>query len=192
MSDAIELARAESGALRADAEAALPDISSFVIENDDDKEFAAELLREVKAKHRAADDRRKEITVPLNSALRSVNDLFRPALRALEEGERILKVKIAGYLEEREQERRTALAEAAETESASKATEALERAVVSGAPEGMSVRYRWVFEVVDADAVPREFCSPDAKKIGQVKPETPIAGVVWRQEPIVTARQVKS
>lgn len=191
MTDAIEVAKAESAAFRQEAESALPDIEDFVIQNDDDKDFAADLLREVKDKHKAVEGRRKEITVPLNKALRGVNDLFRPALKALEEGEKMLKSKIVGYVERRDEERKAALLAASQTKDAAKATEALSKAEVTSAPEGVNIRYRWVFEVTDPDQVPRELCSPDPKKIGAMAAGTEIPGVVWKQEPLVTARKVK-
>lgn len=191
MTDAIEVARKESSAYLKDAEEALPEIKSFDILSDDDKDFAADLLREIKGKHKTVEERRKEITVPLNKALRSVNDMFRPVLKALEQSEKLLKGKIVDYVERKEVERRKALVEASQTKDAAKATEALERATITSAPEGVNIRYRWVFEVVDPDKVPRELCSPDPKKIGVKKPGTEIPGVVWKQEPIVSARSVK-
>lgn len=191
MTDAIEIARTETSAYRKDVDEALPEIREFSILNDDDKNFAADLLRDVKDKHKIVESRRKEITVPLNAALRSVNDLFKPVLRALEESERLLKGKIVEYVEKKDTERRAALLEASQTKSAAKATEALTKAEITSAPEGVNIRYRWVFEVTDPDQVPRWFCSPDPKKIGEVPPGTPIAGVIWRQEPIVTARKVQ-
>lgn len=47
------------------------------------------------------------------------------------------------------------------------------------------------FLITDSDAVPREFCSPDPRKIGAVDPTvTSIPGVRFYQEPVVSSRRV--
>lgn len=51
--------------------------------------------------------------------------------------------------------------------------------------KGVSVRSKWAFEIMDPDAVPRELCSPDDKKIDAAiayadtehTPPQPIPGV---------------
>jgi hypothetical protein len=146
-------------------------------------------LREVKGRLKALEERRKAITGPMNAALRSVNDLFRPPREKLEALEGSLKAVIAGYLRRREAENAALLAAAATTEDEWAAAEALaEMRPPAEAPRGVTVRQVWRFEVTDPDAVPRELCSPDPKKIGALEPGTAVAGVRWFQEDVVSAR----
>lgn len=47
------------------------------------------------------------------------------------------------------------------------------------------------FLITDPDLVPREYCSPDPKKIGAVDPtSTAIPGVRFFQDDVVTSRRV--
>lgn len=53
--------------------------------------------------------------------------------------------------------------------------------------EGSVVRKRWLFEILEADAVEREYCSPDGKKIRPVVeslgPACKISGLrIWEEE----------
>lgn len=169
---------------------ALETLRGFEIPNDEDQEFAAKLLREVKEQWKSIEARRKKITTPLNEALKQTNALFKPVLAALEEGEGILKDKIAAYLEGKERANALAVQAASEAETSEEAVEALATVSPVAPPTGVSVRYVWRFEVTDPDLVPREYCSPDAKKIGVVDPTaTQVPGVRFYQEPVVSSRR---
>jgi hypothetical protein len=58
---------------------------------------------------------------------------------------------------------------------------------------GLAFREHWSFRITDADQVPREYCSPDEKKIRAVvealKANTNIPGVeVWRDDSVASGR----
>ena len=113
MTTALEPYRKQAGDLdgeHATTVAALAELDSFAVANDDDATFAADLIREVKGKHRQLDDRRKEVTGPLNATVKTINGWFKPALDALETAERRLKSQVAMFVQERERQTREALA----------------------------------------------------------------------------------
>lgn len=170
-------------------------IENFTIATDEQQEQVMGLLREVKGKFKALEARRTEITGPLNAALRSVNDLFRPPKEKFEDLERLLKAKVAKYLELKRQANATYAQLGAQAATPEQATQILQQMVPVEPPRGVSVRSVWKFNVTDPDAVPRELCSPDVKKIGaacQYAPDgqpLPIPGVQWFQDSSVTVRQ---
>lgn len=178
--------------------ATLRELDSFAVSNDEDSAFAADMIREVKAKHKELDERRKEVTQPLNATVRTINGWFKPALDALETAERKLKSKVALYMQECEARTRAALAEAAAAATAQEATRALASAPPPAAlPQGVSMRMVWKYRIVDESAVPAKFCSPDPAKIdaemrGALANEgTPptINGVEFYQEASMTVRR---
>lgn len=166
-------------------------VQDFEIQNDEQQEQVAGVLREVKKRGKQLEDRRKEITVPLNSALNSVNDLFRTPRAKFDALEAALKRKIAAYLQKKSDENARMLQEAAAAPTAALATQAIARVVPVAPPVGVSVRQVSRFEVTNPDLVPREFCKPDEDKIkaalmlGQQVP-----GVRVFQEPVVSSRRV--
>jgi hypothetical protein len=172
----------------------LTEVRDLPVTTDDEQEFAAEGLRWVKEQHAAVEAKRTSITKPLNAALKEVNDLFRPMKTAFEEVERILKKRIAGYLEKKEADNVRAIEAAAVATTSAEATMALSTVRAVEAPTGVSMRYRWVFEVTDASLVPREFLEPAMWKIGRAVQDSDgqrqIPGVRAYKEPIVTSRKL--
>ncbi len=167
-------------------------VRGFEVHCDADKEFAAGLIRELKEAASEIDKMRRSFTDPLNELVKRWNAFFRPAREACEEGERVLKQRVADYMRERDRANAAAMTAAAAASTPAEAQLALAAVGSAAPPAGMSVRYVWKFEITDPDAVPRELCSPDPKKIGALvagaePPEVP--GVRWFQEPIVTARR---
>lgn len=127
-------------------------------------ELVGTILVDVKKKYNELDGRMKTITKPMREAEKSVRDLFRPALSALAEAESMLKQKIADA--QRAQWAANSMAQA-------QAQAALAQGDVRGAalaahtlapittPQGVSVIDTWDYRIVDAQAVPRVYCSPD-------------------------------
>lgn len=205
-----------------EARIAFEQAQTYHIVDQDSYAAAADDLRRVKALYRAVDDERKRITTPLDQAKRAAQDHFRPALSFLEQAETVLKGCMAKYAaaerEKRLQAERLALeaarreqdklekrAERAETQGKVEQAEALrEQASMVGAvapvvvppakTEGITLRTRWDFRIVDANALPREYLMPDEKKIAGVvramKAETRIAGVEVLEVQDVAARRL--
>lgn len=164
-------------------------IKDFEIQNDEQQEQVAGVLRDVKKRSNQLEERRKEITVPLNRALGSVNDLFRAPRMKFDALEKTLKDKIAAYLRHKSEENSRMLREAAAAPTAALATQAIAQVAPVAPPAGVSVRQVTKFEVVNADLVPHEFCSPDLDKIKlalSVGREVP--GVRVFQEAVIAAR----
>lgn len=182
----------------ADARSALVCAGDLALATDADAEFAGEIVREVKAKHRELDDRRKQVVAPLNEVVRTINSWFKPPMEELERVERVIKTKIAEFVRKREEEARDALARAAEAATSTEAEQALSAlAALAGPPTGTSVRMQWKWRITDEASVPRAFLSVDAGKVtshlrGSVKDQgapEPVAGLEFYQEPIVAVRR---
>jgi hypothetical protein len=158
---------------------------AFEIKNDQDSDFAAVMIREIKEQYEAIEAERKKISGPLHQAWTATNNFFRPVTTALLGAEGALKKKVAVYERAKREANMRALQVAAGDK---KAFEKLEL-VSAHAPQGISIREVWKPEVTDESAVPREYCSPDLKKIGAATPGTVIPGVRWFQEDSVASRK---
>lgn len=163
----------------------------------DDVQFAAEMLADIKGQIKRLDERRKEITAPMRQALKSANDLFKPALQHLEAGEKWLKEQLASAHKREEEAKLAALAEANEAvaegdeEAVSEALQTMAKADGLSEAEGVSYRKVWKYAVERPDAVPRQFCSPDTRKIAaavqQYKGQTAIPGIrVWEDTQVAS------
>ena len=193
MTDSKALAKLEADEQFSTAQHWLSLLGPFEITNDEEQDQVAGVLRDVKARHKFIEEKRKEITGPMNDALRAVNNLFRPPRERFEELERLLKAKIARYLEAKAQANVAALQLAAAAPTPAVAQQAIAQVAPVEPPRGVSVRYVWAFEVTDPTEVPREFCSPDPEKIKRYIAETPGApvmrGVRFTKQASVTARR---
>lgn len=79
------------------AEGMLNAAQGFVIDSEELLELAGLDLRAVKALQKEVEGSRTTITVPLNAALKAVNDLFRAPATYLEQAENVLKKGIGAY-----------------------------------------------------------------------------------------------
>ena len=154
---------------------------SFLVRSHEEYERAGGVLRTVKAEWKRLDDLRKSWTGPLYSVQRSINGAFAGPLGALAEAEQSLKASMAAFDQAQEEARRLAVTETPGASPVPFLPEA----------EGVSVRVRRAFRIVDPDAVPRQFCSPDPDLIrahlaaGGVEA---IKGVEFFDERIVSVR----
>ncbi len=157
--------------------------NSIIIDSPEMYQIAVEEVRDIKAKMKELDERRKAITTPLDQAKKKIMDLFRTPLDALAAAETKIKHAMVTYSEEKERERRAEQArldaiareererlakEAAALEKAGKPEEAeaaREIAAVISAPAamiaegadaaGVSYSERWSAEVDDLLALAR-------------------------------------
>lgn len=109
------------------------------------------------------DGEREKLTKPLLEEKRLADDAYMPAIKNWRETERVLKAGVGEYhlAQRREQER--VMRESAQVYQAGGIPTAPVPVVVS--TEGVGIRERWDFEIVDARLVPHELCSPDTYKI---------------------------
>jgi len=179
--------------------AEIDELDGWTINSAQKNDFAAAMLRDVKTRTRQLEKKRKTITTPLNQALREVNALFRAPRERLELAEKLLKTKIAGYLETVQADNNAALEAAATAETIEDAETAIAKVQDTKAPAGVSVRYTYRPIVEDETKIDRQFLAPDMQKItawakkhrGKDGEPLPIAGVVFEKKPIVTSRAVK-
>lgn len=177
-------------------------------------ENAGEELKKVKAAAKRLDEIRKSMTKPIDMAKKAIMDFFREPEAKLQRAEAGIKRAMIAYADEQERIRREEQRKA--EEAARKEREKLEaqaaKALASGKVEkaeqleqraatvvapvinreppkvaGVNTREVWKFEITDAAAVPREYCSPDEKKIRGVvqalKGDAKIPGVrVWSEK----------
>ena len=166
-------------------------IRDLPVTNDAEAAFASEGVQQLKEWHAELEAKRTSITKPINEGLRRLNEEFRPAKRDLEEAERIVKARIAGYLADKQRRNAAAIEAAASAATAEQAEQALATVSPVEAPKGTSVRYQWVAEVVDESVLPREYLTPNMAKIvdavrasdGQVQ----IPGVAVRKEQVIAS-----
>lgn len=136
----------------------------FQIITDDDYAFAVDLCKEAKTRFKQLDEARKKLTVPMNAALKEANALFRPTMDRLELiGDGILKTKMSEFVASKRVERVEAMNVSVEL-----ANQGITPTNIIPAPpeaEGVTYIERWDFEIVNAEAVPFAYQSPDPEKI---------------------------
>ena len=129
---------------------------SFPVTDHASFETASEVLRTVKGEWKRLDALRKSWTGPLADVTRSINGAFAGPLGALAAAEDAIKGKLGAF---------TARMHAARVEAVT--TNSTEISPIPFMPEaeGVSVRTKRSFRVVDPEQVPRQFCSVDESKI---------------------------
>lgn len=176
----------------------LATVKGFKVHTRDDLELAAEVLADVKGRAKRIEAREKEITAPLNAALKSARALFRPAREALAEIEALIKSQIGAFTADEERRNREALAAAAAAHAQGDARgtqEALGMVATTKNVSGLTTYQKWDFEIVDERALPREFLTANVTLIkehashatGGAEP-TPIAGVRFFPRMVVASR----
>lgn len=150
------------------AQQAATQLARFVVETQPQIEIASKLLVDLHDQQKRITSRKEEITKPLNAALKSVRDLFAPAENAYKDAVSILKQKIGAA----QLAIRTANEEAMRaTQAALAAGDVRTAALTSGAitptdaSKGVAYREEWVFRIVNASLLPRDFLMPDEKRI---------------------------
>lgn len=145
-------------------------VEAFQIITQEDMEFANECLGDVKGKLKALKEEREGVTKPMNAALKKVRGWFKPAENFYGQAETAWKDRIKAWT----------LAQAA---AQTKALEAVQEAHAQGdvtavaqamtqaseataeLPDNVTVRERWIVEILDPLSVPSDYWSPDIQKI---------------------------
>lgn len=169
-------------------------VTAFVVVDDPSAAVARDMAKKAREVYRQIEEKRKTITTPLLAAKNATDALFRPTLEAVARIKRHYEQAIATYDLERERSRAAVLVQsAAELAVGVVPTEPIPEPVCV---EQTSVRHVWEPEIVDEDMVPREFCSPDLRKIKEAiwyantphKPPHDIPGVRFTLKSIVVVR----
>lgn len=176
------------------------------VTNDQEQKQAEDLLISAKFAVKQAEEKRKELTRPLDESKKRIIDLFRPYIDRLNMGISLLASTLQGYhaekVQEAEAKRLAALSQQAERIAEAKDTgEVIEplnqpptpvAAKSSRSNLGM-VTYRgdYDIQIIDASLVPRELCEPSMSKIrARVKSGiTDIPGVLVSEKYTTVAKQ---
>lgn len=165
----------EIAVVKQQATRALAAATNLVIKSEDDMKEATDLLSKIKKVGKMITDRKKEITDPINQALKSARDLFKPIEQSHEEAERMIKSKMLTWQSaedariRKEQEKVATKVETGKM-STEKAVEKMEqigevKTSVQGKTGSISTREVPKYKITDENLVPREYCSPDMSKI---------------------------
>jgi hypothetical protein len=195
--------------LEATAGETLAAAKGLLIVNDETLQAAVDQVALVKRQAKEVDLRRVTYTTPLRILTERLNGLFMPILDTFKDAEQVLKAKIGNYHQAREQ---AALAEqekrAAEYRKKVAAEEAkakkfhvepkyipppvyeVRKPTTRGGSGTATVKMVWKYEVTEEEKVPRQFCSPDSKKIRAAIDQgvRTIPGVRIWEEPTVAVR----
>lgn len=149
--------------------------NDLVIGNADDMTRATELLSKINLAGDMIKARKEAITKPLNAALASARDLFRPLETAQAEAKRIVSQKMISYQTKIEEERRAEEAKIAarvekgtmKIETAAKKVEALAPVETKVEAKSGTVSFKEVRmpKVVNEALIPREYLEIDMVKI---------------------------
>ncbi len=159
-------------------------IQGHVITSDEEYQEAADYLVIFKTKFNELEAIRTEHVKPLNTVVRGVNDVFKPATMMLKEMEARLKASMSAYALRKQAAQRALLAAAAEAAMAEiAAARVTDPPDVSDAPseamtlireaqsagpqkvEGISTSSVWKWNFVNEGEVPAKYWSVDSRKI---------------------------
>jgi len=173
-------------------------VASVELKNEDSLIEANALLKDLKAELKAIDEMKTSATKPMNESLKIVRAWFRPLEDLGEAIEAKLKQKIATCtlaLRKKAEEDSQKLLAAADSSDYNTLTTLVQEAQVAPTLKGTSVREVWVATVAYPNAVPRDWCVPDDKRIAAharntpiEQAPTPIAGVTFMKKAVVSAR----
>lgn len=146
-------------------------------------DWAGQIVVKMNATKDALIEERKKATGPLRQSINVVNSWFKPAEDAIDAAVSHLKKEIGTYVRSVNETR-------AERAIAGQAVE-----LAPPATPGIQVRTVEDWEIVDADKVPREYCSPDVDKIRAYLRDGGLRAMpgvrFFRREQVISARTVK-
>lgn len=170
------------------------------IQTQEDYVATTDLLSELKAVGSKITARKEEITKPLNQALKSARELFRPVEDQFARAEGVIKTKLLDYKRMKDEEARKEEARIAarvekgtmRLDTAEKKLDAVEKVSTTTKGNVGEVQIRKVkkFRIVDEAALPRQYLVPDLVAIRQdaVIKGIAIPGVEVYEEEQVAAR----
>lgn len=176
--------------------------NSLTVKSPEDYKSAADMLASLKTVGNAIKERKEKITKPLNDALRSARDLFRPLEDSFIAAESTIKTKMLDYKRKADEEARIKEQKIAERvergtlkpETAERKIEQVTRLNTTEHGDVGAVQVRKVKKVriVDPARVPHEFWVIDEVKVRkQALAGVEIPGVeVYEDEQIASSRSI--
>ncbi len=183
-----------------EAEAKPENLAAIVVADDADYAAVTEFRARVRANRDELIAIRQGAAQLLNKVATTIEEMFRPAIRAAEAIEADFRAKLEAYQVAKvkaEREAREAAAKAANAGDDGAMLEALttSAALAQRTPDGGRVALRWTVKRITADLLPAEWWTPDVAKIEAVakahKGEEPpvIPGVVFEQVASVAVKR---
>lgn len=197
--------REEFVTLSTNSKASLVYAEGLKIKTDEDQAKALGNLTKIRDEKNRGDAVRKFFTDPLNQQVKTINALFQPNIKALEEAERIIRGALVAYQNTLAVKAESAKAKTMEkiesgqisVEQGVKKIENIKVPEKTIRTEETTVSYRIIPKVVidDEAKIPREYMTPDIEKIKTMalalhKAKQPqIAGVSIVEEKIPSIRK---
>jgi hypothetical protein len=161
--------------------------------------IATDHLSKMKTVAKMIKERKEAITKPLNEALSSARDLFKPIESNLADAEALVKRKMLDYNDKVEREQAEKQAKIAKSLEDGKISEKTAIKKMEAVPEvqnsvqgkvgAVSTKLIKKYRVVDESKLPREFLMPDMGKITEaLKAGQTVAGAEMYEEKIISAR----
>lgn len=195
----MDIENKEVSLVKQQATKALNAANELTIASQDDMVKATDLLSKIKTVGKMIKERKEQITKPLNEALSSARDLFRPIEDDTSSAEKVIKSKMLTFqaAEEakarKEEERITARVEkgtmrpdtaAEKLQNITPAPTAVQGKV--GAVKTMTIKK---YRVTDETKLPREFLMPNMPAITEaLKAGTVVPGAEMYEEKVISAR----
>lgn len=129
------------------------------IEDEEDREASAELLKKVSKARAGMDQERKISVAPLKEEAKRIDEAYKPFLTAADKLIAAIKGAIGRYEIRAHQEAQRLLAAAAEEQDDTQSTALVEQAAATSGQktQGVSVSTKWDWEVVNLAKVPVEY-----------------------------------
>lgn len=194
-----EINSKEVAVVKQQATKALSAAEALTIKTTEDAEQAADILSKIKTVGKMIKERKEKITKPLQEALNSARDLFKPIEQNHAEAERIIKGKMLAWQDA--EDKRIAKETEKVTTKMGEGKMTTEKAVakieqigevqktVTGKVGQMSTREVPKYRILDEEQVPREFCSPDMVKIKKaLDAGIAVPGAEKHYEKVISAR----
>lgn len=189
----------EVSLVKQQATKALNAANELTIASQDDMVKATDLLSKVKTVGKMLKDRKEAITKPLNEALSSARDLFRPIEADHLQAEKVIKTKMLAYQDA--EEKRAAIEAKKITDRVERGTMRADTAVakiqnIEQAPTSVQGKVGVVktmivkkYRVVDESKLPREFLIPNMPAITEaLKAGAVVPGAEMYEEKVISAR----
>lgn len=148
-----------------------------------DYDIAVELGGQIKTAQKFVTEKKEAITKPMNQALKTVRDMFRPFETSLDGAESLLKSKMLQFKREEEKKRlaieaRVEKGTMKQETAVAKVQDMTQKTVRSETGAKATETFRIEYVIVDVAQIPREFLVPDMQAIKQsFKEGKPVAGV---------------
>jgi len=155
----------EGKRLTAEAIALYKSLKDYRIEKPAEYEKASEDLKEAKALLRTIDEKRKEMTRPLDEAKKHIIAFFRPATDKLNLAISRINQEMAAFRRRQAEEAKKKEAELKETGQDS---DLFTPEVKPEIPKTVKIRKVWRFRIKDKSAIKPDFLIPDEKTIGEL------------------------